>query len=204
MNKFDELQAEHQHLLKEYEANRDSNELLSAVCSYIEKVRAEAESVTLARDRDQLRANLRFWASFVFDKTGIYPQTTLRPAALVLSLNLRSAPVVLLAVLLITYLQLLLVPAWDVVFAWLIAINVVTLVAFGYDKAVASEGAARVPEVILLALTLLGGSAGAVFARPLFRHKTQKMSFQVIFWPCVIVSIVLVAVYYLMLCPGCR
>ena len=116
----------------------------------------------------------------------------------------RFALVALLVVLLITYLQLLLFPTWDVVFAWLIAINVVTFVAFGYDKAVAPKGATRVPEVILLALTLLGGSVGAVIARPLFRHKTQKVSFRLIFWPCVIVSIALVAVYYLVLCPGCR
>jgi len=116
----------------------------------------------------------------------------------------RFALVALLAVLLITYLQLLLFPAWDVVFAWLIAINIVTFVAFGYDKAVAPKDTTRVPEAILLALTLLGGSVGAVIARPLFRHKTQKVSFHLIFWPCVIVSIILVAVYYLVLCPGCR
>ena len=116
----------------------------------------------------------------------------------------RFALVALLAVLLMTYLQLLLFPTWDVVFAWLIAINVVTFVAFGYDKAVAPKGATRVPEAILLALTLLGGSVGAVIARPLFRHKTQKVSFRLIFWPCVIMSIALVTVYYLVLCPGCR
>jgi len=116
----------------------------------------------------------------------------------------RFALVALLAVLLITYLQLLLFPTWDLVFAWLIAINIVTFVAFGYDKAVAPQGATRVPEAILLALTLLGGCIGAMLARPLFRHKTQKMSFRLIFWPCVIVSIVLVTVYYLALCPGCR
>jgi uncharacterized membrane protein YsdA (DUF1294 family) len=116
----------------------------------------------------------------------------------------RFALVALLAVLLITYLQLLLFPAWDVVFAWLIAINIVTFVAFGYDKAVAPQGATRVPEAILLVLTLLGGCIGAMIARPLFRHKTQKMSFRLIFWPCVILSIALVAVYYLVLCPGCR
>ena len=116
----------------------------------------------------------------------------------------RFALVALLAVLLITYLQLLLFPALDVVFAWLIAINIVTFVAFGYDKAVALQEATRVPEAILLALTLLGGCMGAMIARPLFRHKTQKVSFRLIFWPCVIVSIALVTVYYLVLCPGCR
>jgi len=95
-------------------------------------------------------------------------------------------------------------PAWDVVFAWLIAINIVTFVAFGYDKAVAPKGTLRVPETILLGLTLLGGSVGAVIARPLFRHKTQKLSFRLIFWLCAIASFALVTVYYLVVCPGCR
>ena len=116
----------------------------------------------------------------------------------------RFALVALLAVLLITYLQLLWFPTWDVVFAWLIAINIVTFVAFGYDKTIASKGVTRVPEAILLGLTLLGGCIGAMLARPLFRHKTQKMSFRLIFWPCVIVSIALASLYYLVLCPGCR
>jgi uncharacterized membrane protein YsdA (DUF1294 family) len=116
----------------------------------------------------------------------------------------RFALVALLAVLLITYLQMLLFPTWDRVFDWLIAINIVTFVAFGYDKAIAPQGATRVPEAILLVLTLLGGCIGAMIARPLFRHKTQKMSFRLIFWPCVIASIALVAVYYLVLCPACR
>ncbi len=116
----------------------------------------------------------------------------------------RFALVALLAVLLITYLQLLLFPTWDVVFAWLIAVNVVTFIAFGYDKAVARQGALRVPEAILLGLTLLGGGIGGILARPLFRHKTQKVSFRLVFWPCFIVSIALVTVYYLVVCPGCR
>jgi len=116
----------------------------------------------------------------------------------------RFALVALLAVLLITYLQLLRFPTWDVVFAWLVAINIVTFVAFGYDKAVALKGTLRVPEVILLGLTLLGGGIGAVLARPLFRHKTQKVSFRLAFWPCLIASFALVTVYYLVLCPGCR
>jgi hypothetical protein len=80
MNKFSELQAGHRDLLKKHEDNRDSDELLNAARTYIKKVCAESESVASSRDRDQLRANLRFWASFVYDKTGIYPDTTLRPA----------------------------------------------------------------------------------------------------------------------------
>jgi len=110
----------------------------------------------------------------------------------------------LLVTLLITFGLLLLFPLWDGLFAWLIGINIVAFLAFGYDKNVAQTEATRVPEFVLLALTALGGSVGAVIARPLFRHKTLKESFQRPFWLCVILSVVLVAVYYLLICRECR
>ena len=82
MTKFEELQAEHQRLLNQVEAKGNPAELLSAVDAYLERVRVDAQFVPAPRDRDQLRANLRFWASYVFDKTGTYPDTTLRPTTL--------------------------------------------------------------------------------------------------------------------------
>ena len=82
MTKFDELQAEHQQLLKRIESQDDPARLVDEATAYIARVRDGAEEVSSPRDRDQLRANLRFWASFVFDKTGTYPGTALRPARL--------------------------------------------------------------------------------------------------------------------------
>jgi len=110
----------------------------------------------------------------------------------------------LFATLLIAFGLMLLFPIWDRFFNYLIAVNVVTFAAFGYDKLIAPTQAIRVPEAILLALTALGGCVGGVIARPIFRHKTQKVSFRLAFWPCVLISIVLIAIYYLWLCPGCR
>jgi uncharacterized membrane protein YsdA (DUF1294 family) len=118
--------------------------------------------------------------------------------------NRRFALLTLLITLIITYGLLLLYPLWDPVFAWLIAINVVTFFTFGYDKAMASAETTRVPEAILLIMTALGGSIGAVIARPLFRHKTRKVSFRLVFWPCVILSVGLTLIYYGMICPECR
>ena len=108
------------------------------------------------------------------------------------------------ATLLIAFGLMLLFPVWDRFFNYLIAVNVVTFAAFGYDKLVAPTQSIRVPETILLALTALGGGVGGIIARPLFRHKTQKMSFRLVFWPCVLVSTALIVVYYLWLCPECR
>ena len=110
----------------------------------------------------------------------------------------------LFATLLIAFGLMLLFPVWDRFFNYLIAVNVVTFAAFGYDKLVAPTQSIRVPETILLALTALGGGVGGIIARPVFRHKTQKMSFHLIFWPCVLVSTVLIAYYYFWLCPECR
>lgn len=54
--------------------------LIHEARAYIERGKAESEWVSDARDRSQLRANLRFWASFLLKCTGVYPDTTLRPA----------------------------------------------------------------------------------------------------------------------------
>jgi hypothetical protein len=81
MKKFDELQNEHQRLLNDVNTLGDATRSLQAIKDYIDKVCTEAEQVSSPRDRDQLRANLRFWASYVYDRTGIYPDTTLRPVA---------------------------------------------------------------------------------------------------------------------------
>lgn len=56
-------------------------------------------------------------------------------------------------------------------------LNLLTFAIFGFDKAAAADKRARVPERALLALAALGGSPGALLARPLFRHKTRKQPF---------------------------
>ena len=59
----------------------------------------------------------------------------------------------------------------------LVAINVVTMLAFYLDKASAIAGERRVPESELLTLAFVGGTPGAFLARQLFRHKTRKEPF---------------------------
>ena len=55
-------------------------------------------------------------------------------------------------------------------------INLATFLIFGFDKA-AADKRPRVPERALLTLAALGGSPGALLARPVFRHKTRKQPF---------------------------
>ncbi len=89
----------------------------------------------------------------------------------------------------------------DPLAAWLISMTLVTFVAYGYDKAVADSPRTRVPEWVLLALALAGGSLGALVGMRLFRHKTRKWQFQLQYWVIVLVQAVLIAGYYLWLRP---
>ena len=56
-------------------------------------------------------------------------------------------------------------------------VNLVTVLRFWQDKQRALAGGRRIPEADLLGLALIGGSAGALLARRLFRHKTRKQPF---------------------------
>jgi uncharacterized membrane protein YsdA (DUF1294 family) len=89
----------------------------------------------------------------------------------------------------------------DVVLSWLLAITLVTFLAYGYDKLVAGSRRTRVPESVLLALTFAGGTVGALLGRWLFHHKTAKGSFRLKFWLVVALQVVLLSAYLLWLRP---
>ena len=76
------------------------------------------------------------------------------------------------------------------VFIWLVSINVVTFLFYGFDKMKAQGGGLRVPERILHGLVLVGGSAGGLAGQLIFRHKIRKTSFQITFWVIVVLQIV--------------
>lgn len=77
--------------------------------------------------------------------------------------------------------------------SWLLAVNAVTFAYYGHDKASARAGRRRVPEVVLHALVFLGGTLGGYCAMRLFRHKTIKGSFRVVFWFIVVLQLGLIA-----------
>ncbi|MHC4553621.1 MAG: DUF1294 domain-containing protein [Planctomycetota bacterium] len=76
----------------------------------------------------------------------------------------------------------------SIIHAYLIGINLVTLIAYGFDKRRAIKSAGRVPEIILHLLALTGGSPAAAVAQILFRHKTKKLSFQIVFIAIIILQ----------------
>jgi len=62
--------------------------------------------------------------------------------------------------------------------AYLVACNIVAIGLFGYDKGIAGGTSTRVPEIVFHGIAAIGGTAGILVGMLLFRHKTQKASFQ--------------------------
>ena len=84
-------------------------------------------------------------------------------------------------------------PLFGALSMWLSDISRVPLGAYGIvsvlaffmywaDKRKARADAWRTPENILHAVELAGGWPGALIAQQVFRHKTRKVSFQILFW----------------------
>ena len=83
-------------------------------------------------------------------------------------------------------------PWWVILGVIVLTINLLTLIFYRYDKAVASSSRTRVPEWIRLALALFGGSPAAYFAIYKFkkRHKARKVPFMVAYWLIVAAQVV--------------
>ena len=64
----------------------------------------------------------------------------------------------------------------------ILVMSVVTFFMYGWDKRQAKLDRWRTPEKSLHMLALLGGWPGAILAQRWFRHKTQKVSFQIVSW----------------------
>jgi uncharacterized membrane protein YsdA (DUF1294 family) len=71
------------------------------------------------------------------------------------------------------------------VIAYVLAINATTLLAYAYDKRIAGGNRQRVPERVLHALALFGGTPAALLGQLGFRHKTRKSAFRAGFWAIV-------------------
>ncbi|MBB4864041.1 uncharacterized membrane protein YsdA (DUF1294 family)/cold shock CspA family protein [Pseudomonas nitritireducens] len=77
----------------------------------------------------------------------------------------------------------------DHYFVWFLLLyplfSVLAFLAYWRDKRKAEQGLWRTPESSLHLLELLGGWPGAFLAQQVFRHKTRKLSFQLVFWAIV-------------------
>ena len=76
-----------------------------------------------------------------------------------------------------------------------VGMSLATFVAYALDKKAAATSGWRIAEGSLLALGLACGWPGAIVGQQLFRHKTVKTSFQVVFWVTVVVNVVAFVVF---------
>ena len=78
---------------------------------------------------------------------------------------------------------------WPSQLPWLYGgASLVTYGAYWRDKAAAQNGGWRIREDTLHLFALVGGWPGALVASQMFRHKTRKLSFRLVFWGTVLVN----------------
>jgi uncharacterized membrane protein YsdA (DUF1294 family) len=85
-----------------------------------------------------------------------------------------------------------LLPALGLGWSWIFGVSIASFFTYGYDKSIAGHNVTRVPELVLHALTAVGGTFGSFLGMQIFRHKTQKKSFRLVFWVIVAIQIVVI------------
>lgn len=66
--------------------------------------------------------------------------------------------------------------------------SLMAIAMYARDKSAARDRTRRTPENTLHLVAVFGGWPGALVAQDLFRHKSSKASFQVVFWLTVVVN----------------
>ena len=79
---------------------------------------------------------------------------------------------------------------------YLVIINIITFLAFAYDKYRGKNDGWRVKNFFLLGLSFLGGSLGGLLGMKFLRHKTKK-SYYRLGLPLMVLLQVLVLVYFM-------
>lgn len=72
---------------------------------------------------------------------------------------------------------------------WYVSASLITFCAFYFDKKYSVKNQSRVSENNLHTLELIGGWPGALIASQLFRHKTSKLSYQIVLWSIILIHI---------------
>jgi uncharacterized membrane protein YsdA (DUF1294 family) len=72
----------------------------------------------------------------------------------------------------------------------------VTFVAYALDKSAAKQNKWRTAEATLHIFALVGGWPGALVAQRWLRHKSKKLSFQIVFWMTVLLNCLALAYSY--------
>ena len=75
-----------------------------------------------------------------------------------------------------------------------IIINIIEFILMGLDKFFSIKKMYRIPEIVLLTIPLFGGSIGGILGMIIFRHKTKKLKFKILFTIFLIVNIVYIVI----------
>jgi uncharacterized membrane protein YsdA (DUF1294 family) len=79
---------------------------------------------------------------------------------------------------------------------YLLSINAVSFILFGYDKFLAIKNKRRIPEKELFTVSTIGGALGGMFAILVFNHKISKATFM---WRFTFIFIInIVGLYFLL------
>ena len=60
---------------------------------------------------------------------------------------------------------------------YIITINIISFLTYGFDKYAAIKNKQRIPEKVLILLSIVGGSIGSILGMIIFHHKTKKVKF---------------------------
>lgn len=80
MTDFKTLQDAHLRLLARQDAGPNDSAIVPDAQAYIAEVVGGSTWIADPGERDLLRAYLRYWAGVIYERTGVYPKTELRPA----------------------------------------------------------------------------------------------------------------------------
>ena len=84
----------------------------------------------------------------------------------------------------------------DIIMGYLLIVNVLAFIIYGFDKYQARKAGRRIPEATLLIWAGIGGSIGAWMGMKLWHHKTLHKKFKYGI-PIIIIIQVALAVYLL-------
>jgi serine/threonine protein kinase len=86
---MDEINAQHQVLL-ELIQEAEENDAVSKVQEFLKQLAEAGSEVAEARQRSQLRGLMRFWSSFIYERTGQFPEVQLLPVSKIVTSPSRS------------------------------------------------------------------------------------------------------------------
>lgn len=79
--------------------------------------------------------------------------------------------------------------------AYLIIVNILSLLLMKIDKTKSIKRKERIPEIVLITISFLGGSIGSIIGMYLFHHKTQKLKFQILIPVSLVLTIIVILNY---------